>query len=256
MSHTSRSDFNGKLARREKRLAYSLLLPTFIQFWQSCCCRWWQILDFLKPVTLGDLRPPSLIIKEALRGATSSPGDIFKIEYRFRNSSIKYPLADASLRDTLPEGFLITLLDPACEIISGEGGRSIFCTLGDLDAKARGKLVIEAELEEPMLVNKDILKASKPETLFIAQNIMTSLEFTLENFKKVFSAAEFWNVLKASIYYTVFGTAGALLFGLIAAQIMLKTFPGRLLPLYYFRMSHQLSPSRFPGLCYSIHSPV
>ena len=228
MSRTSRSDFNGELARREKRLAYLLLLPTFIlilaivllplvaNFWIS-----------FKPVTLGDLRPPSLIIKEALRGTTSSPGDIFKIEYRFRNSSIKYPLADASLRDTLPEGFLITLLDPACEIISGEGGRSIFCTLGDLDAKARGKLVVEAVLEEPMLVNKDILKASKPETLFIAQNVMTSFEFTLENFRKVFSAAEFWNVLKTSIYYTVFGTAGALLFGLFAAQIMLKTFPGR-----------------------------
>ena len=228
MSRTSRSDFNGELARREKRLAYLLLLPTFIlilaivllplvaNFWIS-----------FKPVKLGDLRPPSLIIKEALRGTITSPGDTFKIEYRFRNSSVKYPLTKASLRDTLPNGFLITLLDPACEIISEEGGRTIFCTLGDLDAKARGKLVVEAVLEEPMLVNKDILKASKPETLFIAQNVMTSFEFTLENFKKVFSAAEFWNVLKTSIYYTVFGTAGALLFGLFAAQIMLKTFPGR-----------------------------
>ena len=69
MSHTSRSDFNGKLARREKRLAFLFLFPTFIlilaivllplvaNFWIS-----------FKPVTLGDLRPPSLIIKEALRG--------------------------------------------------------------------------------------------------------------------------------------------------------------------------------------------
>ena len=228
MVRTSRSDFNGELARREKRLAYLLLLPTFFlilaivlvplmaNFWIS-----------FKPITLGDLRPPSLIVKEALRGTVTSPGDIFKIEYRFRNSSVKYPLAAASLRDTLPAGFSVTKLDPACEIILEKGGRTILCKLGDLDAKARGKLIIEAVLTEPLLANKDILKASKPETLFITQNVMTSSEFTLNNFRKVFSAAEFWDVLKTSVYYTVFGTAGALLFGLFAAQIMLKTFPGR-----------------------------
>ena len=218
----------GALARREKRLAYSLLLPTFAlvlavillpllaNFWIS-----------FKPVTLGDLRPPSLIIKEATRGTIAAPGDPFKIEYRFRNSSMKYPLAEASVRDTLPDGFTITALDPACDITSEAGARSIICTLGDLDAKARGKLVIEAVLREPLKVSKDILKASKPETVFSAQNVMTSFDFTIENFEKVFSAAEFWDVLKTSIYYTVFGTAGALLFGLFAAQIMQKTFPGR-----------------------------
>ncbi len=228
MSRTSRSEFQGVLARREKRLAYLLLLPTFMlvlaivllplvaNFWIS-----------FKPVTLGDLRPPSLIIKEAARGNIAAPGDAFKIEYRFRNSSMKYPLAEASVRDTLPYGFTITALDPACDIISEAGARSIICTLGDLDAKARGKLVIEAVLRDPLKVSKDILKASKPETVFTAQHVMTSFDFTIENFEKVFSAAEFWNVLKTSIYYTVFGTAGALLFGLFAAQIMQKTFPGR-----------------------------
>jgi multiple sugar transport system permease protein len=228
MSRTSRSDFNGELARREKRLAYWLLFPTFLlvlgivllplmaNFWIS-----------FKPITLGDLRPPSLIIKEALRGTITSPGDIFKIEYRFRNSSAKHSLTQASFSDALPDGFLITLLDPACEIISAGDGRSIFCTLGDLDARARGKLVIEAVLEKPLLISKDILKASKPKPFVIAQNVMTSLEFTLKNFEKVFDAAEFWDVLKTSLYYTVFGTAGALLIGLFAAQIMLKTFPGR-----------------------------
>ena len=228
MSHTSRSEFQGVLARREKRLAYLLLLPTFMlvlaivllplvaNFWIS-----------FKPVTLGDLRPPSLVIKEAARGTIAAPGDVFRIEYRFRNSSMKYPLVDTSLRDTLPNGFTITALDPACEIVSAAGARNIVCKLGDLDEKARGKVVIEAVLEDPLLTSKDILKASKPETVFTAPNVMTSFDFTIENFEKVFSAAEFWDVLKTSVYYTVFGTAGALLFGLFAAQIMQKTFPGR-----------------------------
>ena len=59
----------GALARREKRLAYLLLLPTFLlvfsivlfpliaNFWIS-----------VKPVTLSDLRPPTLVVKERLRG--------------------------------------------------------------------------------------------------------------------------------------------------------------------------------------------
>ena len=47
------------------------------------------------------------------------------------------------------------------------------------------------------------------------------------NFQKIFSASEFWQVLKVSIYYTIFGTAGALLIGLFAAQILHKSFKGR-----------------------------
>ena len=34
-------------------------------------------------------------------------------------------------------------------------------------------------------------------------------------------------MLKVSVYYTVFGTAGALIVGLFAAQIMKRSFPGR-----------------------------
>ena len=37
----------------------------------------------------------------------------------------------------------------------------------------------------------------------------------------------FWSVLRVSLYYTVFGTIGALLFGLFAAQLLSTTFPGR-----------------------------
>ena len=42
-----------------------------------------------------------------------------------------------------------------------------------------------------------------------------------------FSSSEFISVMKATIYYTFFGTAGALILGLFAAQIISKAFPGR-----------------------------
>ena len=226
MTDGARRRGEGALARREKRLAYSLLLPTFAlvlgvillpllaNFWIS-----------FKPVTLGDLRPPQLIVKEQLRGTLEATGDTARIEYRFRNSSIKYPLGAATFTDTLPDGVKVTGVDELC--LYDEGGAALRCDLGDLDAKARGRIRIEIEALAGDIPAKADFKASVPGTSFSAYNVMTSFDFTLGNFRKIFSAAEFWDVLKVSVYYTVFGTAGALLFGLFAAQIMQKAFFGR-----------------------------
>ena len=216
----------GALARREKRLAYSLLLPTFAlvlavillpllaNFWIS-----------FKPVTLADLRPPQLIVKEQLRGKLAVEGDKARIEYRFRNSSIKYPLGDVSFTDSLPDGVRVTGLDEVCRI--DEGAAKLICELGDLEAKSRGRIRIEIEALTGDPPGKPDFRTSEPAATFSAYNVMTSFDFTLGNFQKIFSAAEFWDVLKVSVYYTVFGTAGALLFGLFAAQIMQKAFFGR-----------------------------
>ena len=226
MSDGARRRGEGALARREKRLAYSLLLPTFAlvlgvillpllaNFWIS-----------FKPVTLADLRPPQLIVKEQLRGKLAAEGDTARIEYRFRNSSIKYPLGEVSFTDTLPDGVRVTGLDEACRI--DEAAAKLTCELGDLDAKSRGRIRIEIEALTGDPPGKPDFRASAPAATFSAYNVMTSFDFTLGNFQKIFSAAEFWDVLKVSVYYTVFGTAGALLFGLFAAQIMQKAFFGR-----------------------------
>ena len=226
MSDGARRRGEGALARREKRLAYSLLLPTFAlvlgvillpllaNFWIS-----------FKPVTLADLRPPQLIVKEQLRGKLAAEGDTARIEYRFRNSSIKYPLGGVSFTDTLPEGIKVTGLDEACRI--DKGTANLTCELGDLEAKSRGRIRIEIEALTGDPPGKTDFRASVPAATFSAYNVMTSFDFTLGNFQKIFSAAEFWDVLKVSVYYTVFGTAGALLFGLFAAQIMQKAFFGR-----------------------------
>ena len=70
------------LSIREKKLAYSLVLPTMIlvlsiviipllaNFWIS-----------FKPISLGDLRPPKLILKENLRSKLSPTNDFAKIQY-------------------------------------------------------------------------------------------------------------------------------------------------------------------------------
>ena len=220
----------GALARRERRLAYALLMPTFLlvlavvllpllaNFWIS-----------VKPVTLAELRPPSLILKEQVRGDLAAAGDEARLEYRYRNSSIKYPLEEVVFTDSLPTGVVVTSLDPACVLESD--GAALRCELGTLDGKARGKIRIGITAGDGFSGDKASFKAgfkaSVPTATFTAYNVMTSFDFTLANFERVFSAAEFWDVLKVSVYYTVFGTAGALLLGLFAAQILQKAFFGR-----------------------------
>ena len=218
----------GALARREKRLAYTLLTPTFLlvlavvllplvaNFWIS-----------LKPVTLSDLRPPTLVLKETPRGELDNAGAVGEIEYRYRNSSQKYPLETVSFTDVIPGSLTVTALDDACSTAPAEGGTFLLCELGDLDGRARGGIRIDVETVSGFPDVKTVLKGSRPVAAFTAYNVMTSADFTMANFDRIFSASEFWDVLKTSIYYTVFGTVGALILGLFAAQIMQKAFPGR-----------------------------
>ena len=44
-------------------------------------------------------------------------------------------------------------------------------------------------------------------------NVLTNFEFSLENFARVFDGDEFWGVLWVTLFYTVFGTIGALVMG-------------------------------------------
>ncbi len=213
------------LSIREKKLAYSLVLPTMIlvlsiviipllaNFWIS-----------FKPISLGDLRPPKLILKENVKSKLSLTNDFSKIQYRYRNSSSKYQLNDVTISDLLPKGITVTSIQSQhnCNIENGK----LFCKLGEIAPKAFGKIVLIITKNE-FWNNNVNPKFHKPKAIYNSTNILTSLEFTFENFKKIFSASEFWDVLKVSIYYTFFGTAGALLIGLFTAQIVNKSFKGR-----------------------------
>ncbi|MHA1547025.1 MAG: carbohydrate ABC transporter permease [Alphaproteobacteria bacterium] len=214
----------GRIARRERRLAYAMLLPTFLivlaivlgpllaNFWIS-----------LKPVQLGDLRPASLIINERLRGKIENVGDKATLEYRLRNSSQKSAILDAAFTDTLPNGLTVGTLDRRC---STTGGR-ISCVLGDIEAKFRDRIRIEVLATQSYIANPQNPRDSEPVTSGSSDNVLTNFEFTFENFRRIFSSSEFWHVLRVSIYYTVFGTIGALVLGLFAALLMNSVFPGR-----------------------------
>ena len=58
-------------------------------------------------------------------------------------------------------------------------------------------------------------------------NVLTNSTFTLDNFRQLFSGSEFWSVLGITLFYTVFGTLGALVVGLFAALLLNKSFRGQ-----------------------------
>lgn len=214
----------GKMARREMRLAYGMLAPTFLivlaivlgpllaNFWIS-----------LKPVRLGDLRPAAVSSNERLRGEIEAIGDKATLEYRVRNSSRKDAIESAGFSDVLPDGLRIVELDERCTI----SGQNLSCDLGDIDGGFRDRVLLEVEANADYLANPINPRSSKPTSLGITNNILTNFEFTLENFEKIFSSSEFWSVLRVSMYYTIFGTIGALVLGLFAAQLLNTAFAGR-----------------------------
>ena len=226
MNAGNKKNILGALARRERRLAFGLLLPTFLlvlaivlfplfaNFWIS-----------FKPITLADLRPPTIFVKERIKGKFNDSQEPIKIEYRFRNSSIKYALSDVVFKDDLPQGVEVVEIGKECFVSKLSGVETVVCELGNIAPKERGK--IELKVLSKSSNQKESFTETRVISSFTAKNVLTSLDFTFENYSKVFSSSEFISVLKATIYYTFFGTAGALILGLFAAQIISKAFPGR-----------------------------
>lgn len=215
----------GPLGKSEMRLAYSMILPTLLivlsivllpllaNFWIS-----------FKPVELGDLRAPAVLSNERIKPKPQIAGDVAEISYRLRNSSQKGAISDVSLVDTLPQGITVSGdIDNRCVL----NGAELRCDLGLYEPRFRETITIPVSAGQAYIDNPVNPRDSKPVIVGSADNILTNSEFTLDNFRKVFSASEFWTVLRVSLYYTVFGTLGALVFGLFAAQLLSTTFPGR-----------------------------
>ncbi|EFO31290.1 binding-protein-dependent transport systems inner membrane component [Roseibium sp. TrichSKD4] len=208
------------LARREARLAWGLLAPTIISvalvvilpllaiFWIS-----------VKPIGLADLRPTAPIVRESLRGS----GEDMRIEYRLRNSSQEQAIGNVVLEDDLPAQIeFLGDLPEECAV----QGSVLRCEFGTIEGGFRTRLKFPVAAQ-----NKDeaeeLVEASAPRVSGDADNILTNLTFTAENFARIFDGEEFWEVLGVTIFYTVFGTIGAIVVGLFAALLLNKSFKGQ-----------------------------
>ena len=210
----------GPLAKREARLAWGLLLPTLTAVMLVVLLPLLAILWIsFKPVELADLRPAAPVVREDVRNI-GEPDQL--IRYRIRNSSQDDPIQNVVMTDVLPEGVTLNELPEACAL----EGAALTCAFEELGAGERVTLEIPAGFEDPAL--EDAIEDDTPvEITGDATNVLTSGEFTLENFSDVFSGREFWSVIWATLFYTVVGTVGALVVGLFAALLLNKSFKGQ-----------------------------
>ena len=215
----------GPLARSEARLAWGLLTPTIIAvslvvilpllaiFWIS-----------VKPVSLSDLRAPEMVVREDLRGRPAEAGDEAILRYRLRNSSPSSEITGVRMEDTWPDGLTLAgELDPRCEIAQGR----LFCDLGDWEGGYRETLNIPVVTEQAYFdagrdVDDDPVQIDGKVSF-----VLTNGEFTFKNFVSVFDGGEFWSVLGVTLFYTIFGTLGAMIMGLFASMLLNHSFKGQ-----------------------------
>lgn len=214
----------GPLAKRETRFAYMLLLPTFLIVLSVVLFPLFaNVWISFKPVTLGDLRAPAILINERVMGDLDAAGDEADIRYRARNSSRKSAIDDVIMTDTLPASLAVLSVDERCTL----DGTNLRCDLGDYEPGQREDIFVKVTATQSFIDAPENVKDTKPDFSFDPENILTNDDFTFDNFRKIFNASDFWTVLWASMYYTIAGTLGALVMGLFAAQLMNLAFRGR-----------------------------
>ena len=211
----------GKLAQRDARFAWFMLLPTVIIVSLVVILPLFAIVWIsVKPIDLGDLRPTTLVIRENVR----TGGEVHEVEYRVRNSSQEAPIADAGFKDTIPSEIELLELPENCSLSQGS---NLDCDFGDIEGGYRERFRIPATITGSPDVAEDLAEASQPRVRGDADSVLTNTEFTFDNFRKLFDQKEFFTVLWTTLFYTFFGTVGALVFGLFAALLLNTSFRGQ-----------------------------
>ena len=182
MTDASPPTGRGALAKREARLAWSLLFPTIAIvslviilpllaiFWIS-----------VKPVGLNDLRPVSAVVRESLRGSD----DDARVEYRVRNSSQDKPLGNVGFSDVFPLEVTLGALPDNCTFTD----QTLDCAFGDVDPAFSERLRIPVSFEGDSDAMEDFLESSPPVARGEGSNIFTNGEFTLKNFQRIFDSS-------------------------------------------------------------------
>ena len=214
----------GPLSRRESRLAWYFLLPTVVSvcliiilplgavFWIS-----------FKPIFLEDLRPASVIVREQFRGQPEQSGEAATIRYKIRNSSQNDPIFGVTIFDEIPRSLAILEIDPRCKI----NDKKLSCDLKDFAAGQRETVDIRVLTKKEFFDQNIKLTDTIVQKTGKGKNLITNMEFTLRNFLRIFEANEFWSVIYATLFYTIFGTVGCLIIGLFAALLLNIEFRGK-----------------------------
>ncbi len=214
------------LATKEARLALWLLTPSllivfsivlfpvFLNFWVS-----------VKPVRLGDLRPPTPLVRERVSQIND---DTIEIRYQIRNSNPNKPIERVHITDTLPPRLTLVDLTPPFTLKDS----LLSVTLTNLPGKYSESFVHVFHTNKKM-VGKDFATLedeiiySSPVVRAVSDNILTNFHFTLDNYRTAANAYQLVPAIMRTVFYALFGSLGALMLGLCAALLVNHHFPGR-----------------------------
>ena len=214
---------SSKLAKIEKRTAYLLILPSVLLVFSIILFPIFSnIWISFKNVELKDLRIPEPRAKKLVKSINDNPNQI-KVIYKLRNSSLTQEITNVKFKDKYPDNIEPTNLDNRCQFKSN----LLKCKLGNWPKKYRENLEIVFQNTNNQEISKKEIKSYKPKLSGKSQNILLTYEFTLNNFKKVIKDKAFIDLLSTTFYYTFFGTIGAIVFGILAAQMVNQKFFGR-----------------------------
>ena len=211
------------LSKIEKRTAYALTLPAvLIVFAIVLFPIFSNVWISFKEVQLKDIRIPEPRAKKIVKSVKNDDTKI-KIIYKLRNSSLIQDIRDVKFKDKFPSNVKPIDLDDRCKFTSNK----VHCDFGNWSKKYREQFVIFFETKNSEKIDKKKFKLNKPNLKGKADNILLSSDFTLLNFKKVITNYEFKELLLTTFYYTFFGTVGAIVFGILSAQMVNQKFRGR-----------------------------
>ncbi len=214
---------SSKLAKIEKRTAYLLILPSVLLVFSIILFPIFSnIWISFKNVELKDLRIPEPRAKKLVKLIKDNPNQI-KVIYKLRNSSLTQEITNVKFKDKYPDNIEPIDLDNKCQFKSN----LLKCELGNWPKKYRENLEIVFQNTNNQEVSKKEIKSYKPKLSGKSQNILLTYKFTLKNFKKVIKDKAFIDLLSTTFYYTFFGTIGAIVFGILAAQMVNQKFFGR-----------------------------
>ena len=214
---------SSKLAKIEKRTAYLLILPSVLLVFSIILFPIFSnIWISFKNVELKDLRIPEPRAKKLVKSINDNPNQI-KVIYKLRNSSLTQEITNIKFKDKYPDDIEPISLNNKCQFKSN----LLKCELGNWPKKYRENLEIVFQNTNNQEISKKEIKSYKPKLSGKSQNILLTYEFTLNNFKKVIKDKAFIDLLSTTFYYTFFGTIGAIVFGILAAQMVNQKFFGR-----------------------------
>jgi multiple sugar transport system permease protein len=224
MGSISKKHRMGPIEKRGVVQAYVMLVPTvaivmaivlfplIANFWIS-----------LKDVTVSDLRTAEIKVNEKFKKKPIKIGDISEFEYRFNNFSKSSQITEVIFQDIIPYGLKIIEIPDVCKV----SNQNLFCNLDNFKPKEKKKLKFKTIAQEEYFLNNEDPKLSKPTVDGNAENRLLNLDLKFDNFIDIFSSPNFLKTIRISFTYSLFSALGSLGLGIIAAQLLTTTFPGR-----------------------------